>query len=63
MDYEEYYKLLKKIVEKKVNFASKKEINNFLRKNKYLLSINYKKQIDWKKRKSNFKVPTIKTYV
>ena len=57
LDYKEDYKLLIKIIEKKSSFASRKEINNFLRKNKYLLRINSKKIIDWKKHQNNFKVP------
>lgn len=60
LDYEEDYKLLRKIVEKKGSFASRKEINNFLRKNKYLLKINYKKTLDWEKKQNNFKVPILK---
>ena len=60
LDYKEDYKLLTKIIEKKGSFASRKEINNFLRKNKYLLKINSKKTLSWKKKQANFKVPIIK---
>ena len=55
LDYKEDYKLLRKIVEKKGGFAPRVEINNFLRKNKHLLKINYKKTLDWKRRQNNFK--------
>ena len=50
----------KKIVEKKGCFASRKKINNFLRNNKHLLKINFKKTLDWKKKQNAFKFPTIK---
>jgi len=63
LDYIEDYNLLIKIVKKKGSFASRKEINNFLRKNKYLLSINLKKNFDWKKKQNNFKIPGIKNNV
>ena len=60
LDYKEDYKLLKKIVEKKGGFASRKKINIFLRNNKHLLKINFKKTLDWKKKQNAFKFPTIK---
>ena len=55
LDYKEDYKLLKKIASKKGCYTPRKEINNFLRKNKYLLKINYKKTKDWKKKQESFK--------
>ena len=60
LDYKEDYKLLTKIIKKKGSFASRKEINNFLRKNKYLLNINFKKTRDYKRKQNNFKMPIIK---
>ena len=60
LDYKEDYKLLKKIVEIKGGFASREEINNFLRKNKHLLKINFKKKLDWKRKQRAFKFPVIK---
>ena len=60
LDYKEDYQLLVKIVQNKGNFASRKAINNFLRKNKNLLKINFKKQAAWKKKQDNFKVPTMR---
>lgn len=55
LDYKEDYKLLKKIVRKKGCYATRKEINSYLRKNKNLLKINYKKNKDWKKKQESFK--------
>jgi spore coat polysaccharide biosynthesis protein SpsF len=60
LDYKEDYQLLVKIVQNKGNFASRKAINNFFRKNKNLLKINFKKQAAWKKKQDNFKVPTMR---
>ena len=62
LDYKEDYKLLKEIVDKKGNFASRREVNSFLRQNKNLLKINYKKTRDWNKKQDNFKFPIMKNY-
>ena len=63
LDYKEDYKFLLRILDKKGNFASRKEINSFLKKNKHLLKINLKKQLDWKKRQASFKTQTIRQNV
>jgi spore coat polysaccharide biosynthesis protein SpsF (cytidylyltransferase family) len=60
LDYKEDYELLKKIVDKKGSIASRKNINQFLLNNKYLLKINIKKGKDWKKKQNSFEIPRVK---
>ncbi len=50
LDYLEDYKMLKKVREKCGNFASRKKINFFLKKNDEIIKINYFRTADWKKR-------------
>ena len=59
LDYKEDYKMLCKIVNIKGNFSSRKEINNFLRKNNNITKINYHRAYDWKKKQGTFQVPKI----
>ena len=56
LDYKEDYKMLCKIVKAKGNFSSREEINSFLKKNKYIIKINYHKTHDWKKKQRSFKL-------
>ena len=50
LDYVEDYKMLKKVRNKCGNFASRKKINFFLKKNYDVVKINYFRTIDWKKK-------------
>jgi len=43
-------------VKAKGNFSSREEINSFLKKNKYIIKINYHKTHDWKKKQRSFKL-------
>ena len=49
LDYKEDYEMLKKVRESCGNFASRKKINNFLKKNKDIVNINFFRNKDWKK--------------
>lgn len=54
LDYQEDYKFLKRIGEINGNFNNRKNINIFLKKNSYLLRINFYKNLVWKKKQSHF---------
>ena len=50
LDYKEDYDMLKIIQNKCGNFASRKKINFFLKKNKNVLDINFFRTFDWQKK-------------
>ena len=50
LDYAEDYKMLKIIRDNCGNFATRKKINFFLKRNKDILKINYFRTYDWKKK-------------
>ena len=49
LDYKEDYEMLNKVRASCGNFASRKKINNFLKKNKDIIKINFFRNNDWKK--------------
>jgi len=51
--------MLCKIVNKKGNFSSREEINNFLKKNNNITKINYHRTYEWKKKQGAFQIPKI----
>jgi|TARA_B110000114_G_scaffold109110_1_gene114561 spore coat polysaccharide biosynthesis protein SpsF len=56
LDYQEDYKMLTEIRDSCGNFASRKKINNFLKKNKDILKINFFRNICWEKRQKKLLV-------
>ena len=50
LDYKEDYEMLSKVRELCGNFAPRKKINEFLKKNKNILKINFFRNLDWKKK-------------
>lgn len=52
LDYEEDYKFFKKIREKLGNFAHRKKINYFLKKNVKIKKINFFRNKDWSNRQT-----------
>ena len=47
LDYQEDYLMIKKIFDKLGSYSSRRKINNFLKKNKYIKKINNFRNIDW----------------
>jgi spore coat polysaccharide biosynthesis protein SpsF len=54
LDYQEDYKFFRRLGENNGNFNDRKNINNFLKKNLYLLKINFSKNLMWEKKQSEF---------
>lgn len=54
LDYMEDYKMLTKVRDLCGNFASRKKINKFLKKNRDILKINFFRNSDWEKKQKLF---------
>jgi spore coat polysaccharide biosynthesis protein SpsF len=50
LDYKEDYEMLSKVRDLCGNFAPRKKINDFLKKNRDIVNINFFKNVDWRKR-------------
>ena len=50
LDYVEDYKMLLKVRDLCGNFASRKKINNLLKKNKDIIKINFFRNMHWEKK-------------
>lgn len=57
LDYIEDFKLFKKIFKHFGTYSTRKEINDFLKKNKNILKINYFRNKQWDTKQKNFKIP------
>jgi spore coat polysaccharide biosynthesis protein SpsF len=60
LDYKEDFKLFKILFEKFGSFTNREVVNNFLKKNKHILKINYFRNNSWDKKQKNFKMPKLK---
>ena len=49
LDYKEDYEMLSKVRDLCGNFATRKKINDFLKKNRDIVNINFFRNIDWRK--------------
>tara|TARA_B110000003_G_C16503627_1_gene478375 strand:+ start:52 stop:822 length:771 start_codon:yes stop_codon:yes gene_type:complete len=57
LDYKEDFKMFKLLFKKFGVYEKRKNINDYLRKNKKILNINFFKNKLWDKKQKNFKVP------
>jgi spore coat polysaccharide biosynthesis protein SpsF (cytidylyltransferase family) len=57
LDYKEDLKLFKFLFNKFGIYEKRKTINDYLRKNKKILNINFFKNKLWEKKQKNFKLP------